>query len=202
MARVSGYRSPEDKAEFYRKAYSTSFGSSLSADDLQKHLWSVNKSSDRYDPKELKISVGGLEFEGFSGDSASSVEELPKLDAEKQFRVEIDGREISRIATVKIDFNNKEENKMSERKTVIVELFDDSVGIDAEDSLVFSTTLVSDLNREQIIHHVLMEENVAESLAEHNEYRSDQINEDILNRTGNEVNLKPVKLKELRWVVR
>tara|TARA_R110002126_G_scaffold104356_3_gene237848 strand:+ start:3015 stop:4082 length:1068 start_codon:yes stop_codon:yes gene_type:complete len=96
----------------------------------------------------------------------------------------------------------KGESKMTERKTVVVELFDDSKGILAENSKVFGVDLVTDLTKEQVIHKVLMEEDVAASISLHNDMREGCVNEDILERTGNKVFLKEVRLKDLRWVVR
>jgi hypothetical protein len=108
----------------------------------------------------------------------------------------------SAITSDKINFNKTGVNIMTERRTVVVELFDDSKGVKAESSLVFSTEVVTDLTKEQVIHEVLMSGEVSEDLDAHNEMRQGQVNEDILERTGNEVFLKPAQLKDLRWVVR
>lgn len=107
----------------------------------------------------------------------------------------------AKVDTTNYNLNNKGEKTMTQRKTVKVELFDDSVGILAADSLVYTTEEVSDLSNQQIIHEVLMMGEVADHLNDHNDLRSLLVNEDILQRTGREVMLKPVRLKDLRWVI-
>ena len=107
----------------------------------------------------------------------------------------------AKVDTTNYNLNNKGEKTMTQRKTVKVELFDDSVGILAADSLVYTTEEVSDLSNQQIVHEVLMMGEVADHLNDHNDLRSMMVNEDILQRTGREVMLKPVRLKDLRWVI-
>lgn len=103
--------------------------------------------------------------------------------------------------TTNYNLKDKGEKTMTQRKTVKVELFDDSVGISAAESLVYTARLVSDLSNQQIIYEVLMRGEVADNLEGHNEFRSEMVNEDILQRTGREVMLRPVRLKDLRWVI-
>ena len=47
-----------------------------------------------------------------------------------------------------------------------------------------------------------MNQDIKTYLAEHNKKRTEEIDLDILNRTGNAVKLRPVKLKDLNWVIR
>lgn len=92
---------------------------------------------------------------------------------------------------------------LNNRRTVVVELIDPDKGLPVEDSLVLRTkSLVTEDTDEVTIREVLMKFPVAQQLAKHNEKRATIVNEEILNRTGNEVFLRPVKLKDLQWVVK
>lgn len=91
---------------------------------------------------------------------------------------------------------------MTQRTTVTVELWDDSKGIEAQDSLVYSTNMITADSDQVVIQQVLLEKNVKKHLERHNDHRTDMLNQDILERTGNEVYLREVKLKDLRWSVK
>lgn len=93
-------------------------------------------------------------------------------------------------------------NNMTQRTSVTVELWDDSKGIEAQDSLVYSTKMITSDSDQAVIQQVLLEKNVKKHLESHNDYRTDMLNQDILERTGNEVYLQEVKLKNLRWSVK
>jgi hypothetical protein len=101
-----------------------------------------------------------------------------------------------------ITANNLGVNNMSQRTTVIVELWDDSKGIEAQDSLVYSTKMITADSDQVVIQQVLLEKNVKKHLQRHNYNRTDLVNQDILERTGNTVALNEVKLKDLRWSVK
>ena len=107
-----------------------------------------------------------------------------------------------------IFLNNKEETNMTtnttnqRRRVVNVYLIDNDPGLDVDYSLVakFQGITTEDDNA-TTIQQVMMDENIGAKLRTHNEERSQLINEDILNRTGNEVKLLPVRLKDLTWEV-
>jgi len=103
-----------------------------------------------------------------------------------------------------INLNNQKGNiNMTTRKTVTVELFDDSKGLDAVDSLVFSEKITTDLAEDNmIIQQILLEGEVAAAIEIHNSFRVDMLDESILASSGNEVNLREVKLRDLRWNVK
>ena len=103
-----------------------------------------------------------------------------------------------------INLNDQKGNiNMTTRKTVTVELFDDSKGLDAVDSLVFSEKITTDLAEDNmIIQQILLEGEVAAAIEIHNSFRVDMLDESILASSGNQVNLREVKLKDLRWNVK
>jgi hypothetical protein len=101
-------------------------------------------------------------------------------------------------------FNEERNNNMTTtRRTVTVELFDDDKGLPVENALVkdFGEFVTED-DDQTTIQEVLMSEDVEGAIKEHNKARKDIVNEEIRNRTGNEVKLNEVKLKSLRWVVK
>lgn len=103
-----------------------------------------------------------------------------------------------------IIYNNQEEHtKMTNRRTVKIELIDDDAGLPVEKSLVatFDNVLTEDSN-EVTIQELLMGNDVGVSIAAHNSIRGEIVNQEILNRTGQVVKLLPVKLKQLRWFIK
>ena len=101
------------------------------------------------------------------------------------------------------NINKTGEKTMMQRRTVTVELYDDDKGLPVEQSLVARcSNVVTEDNDEVTIREVLMGGLIKEKLEAHNNKRVKVINEEILNRTGQEVPLRPIKLKDLRWVVK
>lgn len=101
--------------------------------------------------------------------------------------------------------NQQENDNMTiqtQRRTATVELFDDSPGLAAADALVATCKVVTEDSDEATIRQVLLEKNFQWALEKHNIKRAGLLDEDILRRTGNEVNLRPVKLKDLRWSIK
>jgi len=100
----------------------------------------------------------------------------------------------------------KEESKMtqqSNRRVVTVELIDDDPGLPVDLALVAKyENVITEDDNETTIRGILMEEDVAGKLMIHNDARTEEVDVEILKRTGQTVNLRPVKLKDLRWVVR
>ena len=89
------------------------------------------------------------------------------------------------------------------RRIVRIELIDNDSGLDVQFSrvAVFNNIITEDDNA-TTIQEVIMNHAVAKKLAAHNLIREAQVNLDIQNRTGVTVNLLPVKLKQLTWVVK
>lgn len=100
----------------------------------------------------------------------------------------------------------KKENEMTTqntRRTVRIELFDNDKGLDVQHSLVASYPNVLTEDTDAVtIQEIIMSKDIAGKLRKHNEIRTAQVDLDILKRTGNAVNLQPVKLKNLTWVVK
>jgi hypothetical protein len=97
-------------------------------------------------------------------------------------------------------FNTNEESKM--RKLVTVQLIDNDKGLDVADSLILDIEVMTEDDAGTTIREILMNPayDVSVLLEEHNNMRADIINKEILNRTGQEVKLQPVKLKDLTWM--
>lgn len=93
-------------------------------------------------------------------------------------------------------------NVQTQRKTVDVQLFDDSKGLPVQDSLVaeFKGVVTEDDNN-TTIREVIMNNDIKTVLTKHNAKRAKVTDLDILARTGNSVALQPVLLKQLRWNV-
>lgn len=102
-----------------------------------------------------------------------------------------------------IYIKQQEENIMStSRRVVTVMLMDDDKGLDVADSLVCKfKNIVTEDSDSTVIQEVIMDNDISAAISKHNNNRLQTIDVDILQRTGNEVKLRPVKLKNLRWVV-
>lgn len=89
------------------------------------------------------------------------------------------------------------------RRTVRIELIDNDAGLDVQHSLVAAyDNIMTEDDDATTIQELIMTKDIARKLREHNERRATQIDLDVLKRTGNEVMLQPVKLKDLTWVVK
>lgn len=100
--------------------------------------------------------------------------------------------------------NQQEESNMSNanRRVVNVKLLDNDSGLPVENALVaqFDNIVTEDSN-DVVVQEILLNKNIADAIAKHNQKRVEQTDLEILNRTGNDVKLRPVKLKDLTWVV-
>jgi hypothetical protein len=99
--------------------------------------------------------------------------------------------------------NQEEEVIMSRRRVVKVLLIDNDKGLDVKDAVVaqFDDVVTEDDDGTTIREILINNPGIAEDIAQHNLKRADQVDLEILNRTGNEVKLRPIKLKDLDWVV-
>lgn len=57
-------------------------------------------------------------------------------------------------------------------------------------------------SEEVVIREIIMTHELREILADHNTNRTEQVNIELQQRTGNTVNLLPVTLKQLRWIIK
>lgn len=100
--------------------------------------------------------------------------------------------------------NKQEESNMSNanRRVVNVKLLDNDSGLPVENSLVaqFDNIVTEDSN-DVVVQEILLNKNIADSIAKHNQKRVEQTDLEILKRTGNDVKLRQVKLKDLTWIV-
>lgn len=173
------------------------------------YLEKVRSTSSQIDPEKEKA----LHYAKAYGASSKTLNEIMQGGGFKENplfgRINVDNLKNNSIMNPnpcsEIFLNNKEENNMTNRRNVIIELFDNSKGIEDEDALVFETEVVtseSDVNK--ILQGVLLEEanTISESLEVHNEMRMEKIDLDILQRTGNEVYLQPIKFKDLTVTTR
>jgi len=99
------------------------------------------------------------------------------------------------------NLNNKEENTM--RRTININLIDDDKALPVENALVARfKNIVTEESDDVTIQELIMNEDVKGLLDKHNKVRTSIVNQDILERTGNEVKLRGVKLKNLRWEIK
>lgn len=96
----------------------------------------------------------------------------------------------------------KEETKMTQqlnRTERKVTLMDNTAGLPANKSKVFSVEVISDGDREEILQQVIMQEDIKGAIEDHNKVRENITDERILNDMGREVKLRPIELKDLTW---
>lgn len=89
------------------------------------------------------------------------------------------------------------------RRTVRIELIDNDAGLDVQHALVAAyDNIMTEDDDATTIQELIMNRDIARKLREHNAIREAQVDLDILKNTGNSVNLRPVKLKDLTWIVK
>lgn len=104
---------------------------------------------------------------------------------------------------VSITFNLQEENNMNNsRRVVTVQLIDDDTALEVKNSVVATFIVVTEDPDNITIQELILNEDIKGKLETHNNKRKTTQNLDILERTGSDVKLRPVKLKDLRWVVK
>jgi hypothetical protein len=98
---------------------------------------------------------------------------------------------------------NSGDTPMANRRTVRIELIDNDAGLDVEHALVAAyDNIMTEDDDATTIQELIMNRDIARKLREHNERRGQQVDLDVLKRTGNSVMLQPVKLKDLTWVIK
>lgn len=90
----------------------------------------------------------------------------------------------------------------TQRRTLELVLIDDDAGLEDENSVVGTYSVVTGESEAIAINQLVSEGQVSKDIAAHNKVRAGIQNRDILNRTGNTVNLLPIKLKDLRFQVK
>jgi len=139
-----------------------------------------------YNTKDLKLTWGKRYFCGF--DEATGKDQT-----------------VIHMYEGNTPINKTGESKMTTRRTVTVNLYDDSKGIKDEVANVYSTDEVtSETSSERIIQQLLFNESheISQAISDHNEYRVEQVDLDILQRTGIHVTLRPLEFKDLRWEIK
>ena len=89
-------------------------------------------------------------------------------------------------------------------RIVTVSIVDNSPGLKNDEDRLVATykDIATTKSDEQVKMEILMNKGVAQKLKTHNEKRESLVDEDVLNRTGNEVMLRPVELHDLDWIVK
>lgn len=97
----------------------------------------------------------------------------------------------------------KEESIMSNRKVVNVKLIDQDKGLDVSLSLVhdFGEVITED-DDATTIQQLIVDNDIANLIDLHNAKRLEQVDLEILQRTGNTVLLRTKKLKDLEWLIK
>lgn len=129
--------------------------------------------------------------------SMDKVESI-KVDRDSKIEVRFEGK--VRAVEVQLTINQQEENIMSNvaRRIVNIEVVDQDSALDVEDSVVVvKEKVVTQDSDEVTIREWLSTGELKEALEAHNKKRTDKVNRDILNRTGNKVYLEVIKVKDL-----
>ncbi len=81
-------------------------------------------------------------------------------------------------------------------------LMDQDSNIEAKDSVVFEVKdFIYEGGDQEAIQEIIMEFDVKSEIEEHNNKRAKYFDKAALSRHGREVQLQPVKLKDLQWQV-
>lgn len=89
------------------------------------------------------------------------------------------------------------------RRIVRIELIDNDRALEPEHSLVaLFEDVVTDSDNNTTIQEVMIGCDMKSIIESHNQVRTSQVDLEILKRTGNRVNLQPIKLKDLTWIVK
>lgn len=101
-------------------------------------------------------------------------------------------------------FKQQEENKMTTRNLMTATLVDNDKGLEIDQSLVYSTeVMVEGSDTQTAIQELIFTDVVlGERISEHNKKRTKTVNLEVLERTGQEVFLRPKKISELTWSVK
>lgn len=99
------------------------------------------------------------------------------------------------------NLNKTEEKTM--RRVVTVKLINPNTAIEADMSLVGNFgEYVTDDSNDVLIQEIIMEGDVQDLLDLHNNYLTETVDQSILKATGQEVMLRPVRLKDLKWIIK
>ena len=90
----------------------------------------------------------------------------------------------------------------SNRRTLNLTLIDDDKGLEDEQSVVGIYTVVTGDSDAVAINQLVSEGQVTKDIEAHNANRAKIVDLDIRNRTGNDVMLRPIKLKDLRFEIK
>jgi len=101
-------------------------------------------------------------------------------------------------------FKQQEEIQMTTRNLMTATLVDNDKGLEIDQSLVYSTEVMveGDDTQTAIQELIFTDVVLGERIAEHNKKRTKTVNLEVLERTGQEVFLRPKKISELTWAVK
>lgn len=89
-----------------------------------------------------------------------------------------------------------------ERNVVDIVLIDQDANLPVEKALVkkFKNVITED-NDQVTLMQLVVDQDIKGIIEKHNEVRKDTINQTVLERTGKEVGLRPITLKDLTWKI-
>lgn len=100
------------------------------------------------------------------------------------------------------EITNATQTSSPSRKVVSLTLMDNDPALPVEHAVVATfKNIVTESNDNTTIMQVIADNDFKSIIEKHNKVRQDIINEDILTRTGQEVKLRSIKLKDLNWTV-
>ena len=169
---------------------------------VNKSAWDTGKFED-----EFGNHLGGWNYTRFDVNSESSFNPVIEVTVVKA-RPVVDNPQFY-LGEWEEDTNNlfkqtEEKQTMSQtnRRVVNVKLLDNDSGLPVEYALVAQFQgIVTEDSDEVVKQEILLNKNIADAIAKHNEKRVEQTDLEILKRTGNDVKLRQVKLKDLTWIV-
>ena len=102
--------------------------------------------------------------------------------------------------------NQQEESNMSNkvnRRVLNIQLLDNDAGLPVEHSLVAEFNgIVTEDDNQITLQELISTGEVAKHIEAHNKVRAEQVDQTILQNTGQTVKLRPVKLKDLTWNIK
>ncbi len=98
----------------------------------------------------------------------------------------------------------QEGNNMSNKTRSIVNviLIDEDANLPVEKALVAKyKNIITEDTTTVVIQQIMIDEDVKGAIDKHNKVRTETVNQEVLENTGNEVMLRPVTIKDLTWKV-
>jgi len=188
----------------------------ISCNMHEKDIELVQPVLDKEDKKEDNGCTVGIATHKHQGNASTRTVPLgqdnlcPEVYDPDKVKIFIDGYELG-TAPIKFkqisELTNQEDTTMTQlttkRRVLNIQLLDNDAGLPVEHSLVakFEEVVTEDTD-EVTIQELISTGEVAKFIEAHNKVRTEQINLEIQNRTGNTVKLLPIKLKNLTWNIK